>query len=389
MCRALKAGGIDVLLATTDADLDDAPPRNTIVDYQQIPSIFFQSQLGQSFKFSRTMSLWLRDHVRQFDLIHIHAVFNHSCVAAARACQKGGVPYIIRPLGTLESWSMKQKKLRKQVFWKIVGEKMLRGATSVHYTTAAEQTAVEQTYDLKNGKVIPLGVESEWPTVSQTNSQSSPLVPDIKNGYPYVLVLSRLHPKKGLDVLIDAFLNVIADDNLQAWRLLIAGDGPRDYVRQLQDQVKRARASKRVLFPGWLNGEQKWHALTNAALLALPSYQENFGICVVEALTCGVPVVVSEHVNLADEIDRAGAGWVTAVDCESIENALRNALANEEERRRRGLAGKLLSKQFSVETMATELIRLYSSVTFTNEHNTVATERLANTNAICCAHKAD
>ena len=368
MCRALRASGVDVLLATTDADLDIAPA-NTVVNHQQIPTIFFNSQLGRSFKFSRPMSLWLRGNVRQFDLVHIHAVFNHSCVAAARACRRSGVPYIIRPLGTLDSWGMNQKRLRKRVFWKLVGEKMLRGAISVHYTSSAEQSNVENTFGLNNGRVIPLAIEQEFPSTSEQECVEIPQI----NGHPYVLVLSRLHPKKGLDVLIDAFHNVTAGTDFHDWRLLIAGNGPQDYVRLLHNQVHKAGAERTIFFTGWLSGEEKWRALTKASLLALPSYQENFGMCVVEALICGVPVLVSPHVNLAQDIERAGAGWVADVDRDRIENALREAFASEQERNRRGVAGKLFSQQFSADNLATELIRLYSvvSATYVNEHRTV------------------
>ena len=371
MCRALRARGVDVLLATTDADVVNVPPRNTVVDYEDIPAIFFQSQLGQSFKFSRPMSLWLSNHVQQFDLIHIHAVFNHACVVAARACHKIGVPYIIRPLGTLDSWSLSQKKWRKQVFWKLVGDKMLRDAMFVHYTTVAEQSNVEATFGLKNGRVIPLAIEQECRSIAHPNEQVDPVIPEI-NGHPYVLVLSRLHPKKGLDVLIDAFLNVIARSDFQNWRLVIAGDGQADYVQLLRNQTRTLGAENKVFFCGWLNGEEKWRALTKASLLALPSYQENFGLCVIEALICGVPVLVSPHVNLARDIERAGAGWVAAVERGRIEKALQEVFTNEVERSRRGTAGKLFSQQFSLNRLATELIQLYSLVTSDfNEHRTV------------------
>lgn len=372
MCRALKFREVDVLVATTDADMDNAPTRNTVVDYEDIPTIFFPSQLGKSFKFSRPMSAWLNESVRQFDLVHIHAVFNHACVAAARACLKSGVPYIIRPLGTLEPWSMKQKKLRKQLFWQFRGEKMLRDATAVHYTTLAEQESVERTFRLNNGKVIPLAIELDVAVQTSPNSQLSSVVPEV-NGSPYVLVMSRLHAKKGLDVLIDAFLDATATDDLRNWRLVIAGSGEVDYVRLLQNRVARANGNKRVLFSGWLNGEQKWQVLRQASLLALPSYQENFGFCVLEALTCGVPVLVSPHVNLANEIERFRAGWISSVRHDHLESALRAALASEDERRRRGNAAKLLSKEFSLDRMADELINLYSTigVSHLNEHNTV------------------
>ena len=102
--------------------------------------MFFPPQFGASFKYSRPLASWLSSNIKNFDLAHIHAVFNHSSVAAAQACQKAGVPYVIRPLGTLDPWSMTQKSLRKRLFWQLSGKGMLHHAAAVHYTSEVEKT---------------------------------------------------------------------------------------------------------------------------------------------------------------------------------------------------------------------------------------------------------
>src|ERR1051325_10743542 len=107
MCRALMREGIEVLLVTTDAGLPES--NGSVLDYKGVPAKFFRLQLGESFKYSRPMADWLNANIKTFDLAHVHAIFNHSSVAAARACREAGVPYVIRPLGTLEPWSMTQK----------------------------------------------------------------------------------------------------------------------------------------------------------------------------------------------------------------------------------------------------------------------------------------
>jgi glycosyltransferase involved in cell wall biosynthesis len=372
MCSALRSQGVDVLLATSDAGICDAPLPETVVSYNDVPTIFFHSQFGRSFKFSKPMSNWLKASVPDFDLVHIHAVFNHACVAASRACLANRIPYVIRPLGTLEPWSVKQKRFRKRVFWRLRGEEMLRGAVAVHYTTSAEQRSVEEQFRLNNGIVIPLGIE---PEASENFSHHDDVLTSFSelNGHPYVLVLSRLHPKKALDVLIDAFVDATADPELHKWRLVIAGDGEPEYVRSLRERVHQSDKQQQILFSGWLTGDAKWNALSNASLLALPSYQENFGLCVLEALTCGVPVLVSQHVNLADDIERAGAGWVSDVRTRQLAAALTSALGDDGERQRRGIAGKVFSKQFTAERTGTELIRLYSAIcsSHANEYSTV------------------
>jgi glycosyltransferase involved in cell wall biosynthesis len=123
-----------------------------------------------------------------------------------------------------------------------------------------------------------------------------------------------------------------------------------------------------VLFPGWVDGEKKNRLLQHASILALTSYQENFGLCLLEAMACAVPVLVSPHVNLAEQIQNAGAGWVSRVDGGALENALVDAFGNDKERIKRGLAGQQLSKRFTWNNTATQLVQLYSSITSANRN---------------------
>src|SRR5215208_3961311 len=234
MCRALMQQGVEVLLLSSTAGLSG--------EYKGIPAIFFAPQFGASFKYSRPLASWLSSNIKNFDLAHIHAVFNHSSIAAAQACRKAGVPYIIRPLGTLDPWSMSQKSLRKRLFWQVCGKGMLRHAAAVHYTSEVEKLSTERHLGLNHGKVIALGIEAN---TSNSNGQAG--------GDPYVLVLSRLHPKKGLDVLIDAFLSFVQKNKLANWRLVIAGDGPSDYVSQLKAKAE----TDRIVFTGWLDEDKK------------------------------------------------------------------------------------------------------------------------------------
>ncbi len=175
-----------------------------------------------------------------------------------------------------------------------------------------------------------------------------------------MLVLSRLHPKKGLDVLIDAFIALTQRPEFDRWRLVMAGDGPADHVALLKQ--KATPAGERILFPGWLDGEQKDEMLRNASLLALPSYQENFGLCLMEGLARSVPVLISPHVNLAHEIASANAGWITAVETQALSATLAEALSNPDELGKRGRAGKLLSQNYSWERVATDLVALYTEI---------------------------
>lgn len=347
MCRALIQQGIEVLLVTTDAGLSE----REVAEYKGVPAKLFPSEFGASFKYSRPLASWLSANIREFDLAHVHAVFNHSSVAAARACRRSVVPYVIRPLGTLDPWSMSQKSLRKRLFWQLAGKGMLQGAAAVHYTSEAEKLSTERLTGLNHGRVVPLGIEK---TSAPTREKLAQHFPDLAQ-YPYVLVLSRLHPKKGLDILIDAFLS----SQFSTWRLVLAGDGPPEYVSKLKSKASQC---ERIVFPGWVDGEQKDALLGCASLLALPSHQENFGLCVMEALSNAVPVLVSPGVNLAPEIVTANAGWVAAIDMESLTAKLAEALSDEAERAKRGRAGQQLSLLYSWENATKSLVQLYQQI---------------------------
>jgi len=212
---------------------------------------------------------------------------------------------------------------------------MLRRAAAIHYTTEAEKLSTERLLGLNHGKVIALGIEANS-AASSTQPRLELHFPELTN-QSYALVLSRLHPKKGLDVLIDAFLSLVQVPKFAHWRLVIAGDGPTDYVVKLKAMA--ASSSQRILFTGWLDGEKKDAVLSGASLLVLPSHQENFGLCVMEALSHSVPVLISPHVNLAEEIVLANAGWIATVDKDALLSRLAEALDDEDERARRGQAG--------------------------------------------------
>jgi glycosyltransferase involved in cell wall biosynthesis len=363
MCLALQEQGVDIVLATTNAQLNGGMPPpvlGQVETFKDLPVVFFRKQWGEGFKYSRSFARWLDHHVCDFDVVHIHAVFNHSSIAAARACRQHKVPYIVRPLGTLDPWGMKHKPLRKKVFWHAGVKSLLRDASAIHYTSQAEKESVESSVGLNNGIVIPLGVQlGESGLEDGMNPEK--VIPQLANRQ-YVLVLSRLLPTKGLDELLEAFLSLNNREGFREWRLVLAGSGPADYVNTLKLRAQSRDGSEYVLFPGWLEGNRKQAILGGAALLALPSHHENFGLCVVEALASGVPVLVSPQVNLSSQIELAGAGWIAPVNKDEIERALVDALSNAAERTRRGLAGRELSTQFAWPKISAQLIQLYDSI---------------------------
>jgi glycosyltransferase involved in cell wall biosynthesis len=333
------------------------------IDYQGAPTIFFHRQWSEALKYSRPLALWLEQNVKNFDLAHIHAVFSHACVAAANACRKNFVPYLVRPLGTLDPWSLKQKSVRKRLFWHLGVKRMLTEAAAIHYTSAEEKRLVETGLGLSGGVVVPNALD-----LSFTNHQTGGRAGTFDSSQseigrsPYVLALSRIHPKKGFELLIESFAALKKSGLFGPWRLVFAGDGDAVYVDQLKALARRRGLNGDALFVGWLEGDSKYAALKDASLLAMPSYQENFGISLIEAMAHGVPVLVSPHVNLAPEIEEAGAGWIAALGGEELTRTLAEALGSERERKHRGENARALAQNFAAPTVAERLLDLYRSL---------------------------
>ncbi|MBI3652554.1 MAG: glycosyltransferase [Acidobacteria bacterium] len=363
MCRALQQQAIAPLIATTNADGEHKLPvaLDQEITYQQVPTRFFDWQWSQAFQYSRPLSVWLQNHVKDFQVAHIHAVFSHACLAAARACQHNNVPYIVRPLGSLDPWSLQQKPLRKKIFWHLGVKRMLHQAAAIHYTTLAEKRLAEDAAGLERGVVIPLGFDNPAPD-AQAAAENFRARQSTLGDHPYLLFLSRIHPKKGLELLLESFFKLKQSAEFSDWKLVIAGDGDADYVASLQRLVQEHQANQEVLFVGWLADGLKDSAIAEAALLALPSYQENFGICLIEALRHGVPVLVSPHVNLASDIEEAQAGWVASLEPKNFLVVLGDALRAKDERMRRGQQGREFAKRFSATCMGEHLAALYQSI---------------------------
>jgi len=244
--------------------------------------------------------------------------------------------------------------------WSAAIRGMMTSAAAIHYTTAEEKAQVEASVGLERGVVIPLPLdlsiyEDDAPRPFREQRG------DIGE-HPYVLVLSRLHPVKGLENLLRAFAEVVRRPELMCRRLVLAGEGKPRYEASLKQIARDSGVEASVIFTGWLDADAKVAALSQAALLASPSHHESFGVSVAEALACGVPVLVSPEVDLATEIKAANAGWVTQLKHSSLTSALAEALGDDEERTRRGSEGRDFATRFASSQVSLDLVNLYQAI---------------------------
>ena len=372
LARGLTQAGVQVTIATTD---DDGPgthlavPLGKPLKRAEATYFYFRRQTN-FYKFSWPLTRWLARHIQEFDLVHIHALFSYSSVATARLARWKCVPYVIRPLGVLNRWGMEnRRRWQKKFSLRCLELPTLRGAASIHYTSRQEQDQAVHTAPEIAGlpsAVIPLGIDTAAVGQSADAERFYARFPQTA-GRTLILFLSRLDPKKGIDLLLPAF----AETRRQAPEsmLVIAGDGEESFVGNLRATAKKLsiRAND-LLWTGFLAGVDKAAALAAARIFVLPSYSENFGIAAAEALAAGVPSILSDQVAISDEAVAADAALVVPCQAPALANALRQLLTEPEIRARLGVnASRLAAEKFSLQAVGGALVQLYRSILQTSQ----------------------
>jgi len=306
---------------------------------------------------SLPLSRWLAGHATDYDLIHLHALFSFSTTAAAFWAVRRGVPYVVRPLGTLNTWGIENRRpWLKQLSMRLIERRVLAKAVAVHFTSTQERDEAQLVAPCARGFVIPNPVVAKGVRQEAQVAEFLTRHPEIVRRR-IVLFLSRLDPKKGLDVLLQAFAKVRAMGSDAA--LVIAGDGEPGFVRTLKAEAENLGVAKHVIWTGFVDGEEKWAVLAAADVFVLPSYSENFGIAVVEATAYGLPVIVSNQVAIHREIAEAFAGLVVHCDAGETAGAILRMLEDEELRSRLARNALALADRFKPEAVTKRLVRQY------------------------------
>ncbi|HEX2972067.1 MAG TPA: glycosyltransferase [Tepidisphaeraceae bacterium] len=298
----------------------------------------------------------LQQAVAAADVVHIHGVWEPILPAAASAARARGVPYVVRPAGMLDPWSMQQKRWKKFLAMALVYRRMLNGAAFLHTLNRDEEQLVRPLGLQCPVKVIPNGVFFEelepLPTAGTFYQQHPEL-----QGRPFVLFLSRLHYKKGLDYLADAFAIVAAAE--PEVQLVVAGPDGGDLAR-FTELIEQSKIRPRTHLVGPLYGTDKLAALVDATCFCLPSRQEGFSVAITEALACGVPVVASDACHFP-EIAGAGAGYVVVLEPQAIAAALLKVVGDAGLRQQMGKAGRaLIESRFTWDKIAEQTLAAYT-----------------------------
>lgn len=239
--------------------------------------------------------------------------WNHFFASLAR---KWNVPYIASPRSMLDPWALSYRGWKKKVAWKLYARRDLERASWIHATAAIEVENIAACGLRNRISIIPNGIEKPI-TLNLILKKSS---------QKRLLFLSRLHPKKGVEDLIDAFAETLHE----GWELVIAGNDEDNYRSRLEKRVLKLVNKPNITFCGPVSDLEKWDLYRSADLFVLPSYSENFGIVVGEALSCGVPVITTQATPWA-ALPEKGCGWCVPTGKDALKAALTNILCNSRE----------------------------------------------------------
>ncbi len=354
LAESLTARGHSVAIA--GLDLGGTPVRPIGVQVQ----VFARdgaSKLGHS----RGLSAWLRQNVAQFDVVHIHGVWQHPGHYAARWAYRAGVPYLVAPHGMLDGAALRRRRIWvKRLAWRLWDGPMCRRAAAMHCLNEAEHRVSPWIHGLRYvvlGNGIAGAVLADMPRRGQWRQKNQDLLG--RADRPVALFLSRIHPKKGLDRLLAVWPGVLKEH--PGTLLVVAGTGPDEYVQALQAQCRALRIEGSVVWAGQLVGRAKYEALVDADVFVLPSHQEGFSMAITEAMAAACPVVITSPCNF-DEVAAAGAGLI-AQDMPGFANAVVKVLADPAGAAAMGENGRrLVRENYTWEAIAEKAEQAYAAL---------------------------
>lgn len=361
LVKALRFQGVDASILSSDDDVGDVldVPLHKWMVYEDVPVHFIprvkaKQHMLVGFTFAPGFGSWLRGHARNYDFIHIHTVFSFPANVAMRVARKLHVPYAVRPMGHFCHWSLEQRSLVKKVQLALITRHNVNGAAFIHTTSRMEAAETAELGFASPCKVLPHGIDLP-PTIVNARETLR-----VELGLPLdrmlLIFMSRFHEKKGIELLLEACSNLSA----HTFNLILAGTGDERYVNSLKRRIADSKLDACVKWYGFATSERKWRLLQGGDIFVLPSRSENFGIAVLEALACGLPVIASDQVALGDEVAAESLGRLVPLDVKALTRALSQLMGATDERVSiRSRAIKLVREQFSWPAVARQVVAAY------------------------------
>jgi len=298
--------------------------------------------------------------VRESDFVTLHSLYSFPVLAGYLLARFHRKPYALWPHGVLAPIQRRIGAAKKYVYNKLFADRILRNAAVLFYSAQGEREETDSLGLCTPSVIVPDGFN---PTQFAKLPERGRFRRRFLNGYagPLVLFLARLHAKKGVDVLIRAMQPVIAE-RPDARLAIVGPPDPVSFNKQVQRWIEESGIESQTVVPGAAGPEMRLEAFSDADVYVLPSYAENFGFSVFEAMACGLPVIVSDTLNYAAEIVQTGAGLAVPRTPEQFSAAILSLLDRSDIRSEMGSRGRLLASKYSLEETATKVETALQSV---------------------------
>jgi glycosyltransferase involved in cell wall biosynthesis len=375
MCRELARRGHEVAIYATDVDGHtrlSVPLDHSINDAGVRMHYFRGWTIPPRYKFSPRLAQALEDTLPSFDLAHIYSIYGFPSLAAAHYCRKFGVPFLLHPHGSLDPFLRRHHSLRKSIYSRIFLPQVFSGASAVLFNSEEERRLSRGAPELARlddpfgegprSVIVDVGVEDVFFTETDANARRKfrRKFPELI-GRRLVTYFGRLNFKKGLDILVAAFSAVAREQ--EGIHLVLAGPDGEGYGAQVRSWLAHEGMLPRATFIGNVAGAERVALLQDSEMMVLPSYTENFGQAVAEAMAAGTAVIISDGVNIWPEVEKARAGIVVACDAGQTAEALRRLLADPAGTREMGRRGReLASARFPWSAVGEQILRVYETM---------------------------
>ena len=361
ICQALAKRGHDVTLLTF---CDDDVPQQWKNDSEGFPKVVLLNSRGMLWPKLTTESVEVvRKQLLDTNVLHVHVPWDVICAELGRKANGMDIPYVVGVHGMLDDWSMNQRRAKKRIYLKIAGKRLLEEAAAVHCTAEAEKDQASKWYPKGRSAVVPLIFDlDEYETLPgpeiARNKFASVFPPD---STPVLLFLSRIHIKKGLELLIDTAQQL--RDAGTVLKIIIAGTGEQSYEQKLKQLVVAKNLSEHISFLGFVTGREKISLYQAADVFVLPTSQENWGFVLIEALACSTPLITTKGVDIWPELVSSGGAVIAETTVNAMTEAITDLLQDDSKRTLMGAKGRdWVLENLKLEKILSQYEELYSGI---------------------------
>jgi len=342
LCQGLTRFGVSsTILSCSSGDL--SCDQKSVLAFSDA-AFLWSHPLVKRFYWEPFLTKKLTNELKTFDLLHVHGVFSGLTSGACKAARNAGIPYILEPFGTLSPYALGKSQWLKRLRLFLGERANIEGAASLFFTSQEELQRARLNFRIRSSFVTPNGLD--WSEFERLPSPG-PFRKDYAIGQDekIFLFLGRLHPIKGLEVFIPAFIHWRRSQLHSKWRLALIGPDEAGYRKKIDKLILDLRGNDMVFCAGPLYGRDRIQALVDSTVVVLPSFHENFGIAAVEGMACGKPVLVSDHVDICEVVRDFNLGEVAPLSMEGMAGALGRIVMRQNEWSRIGERARIWAKE--------------------------------------------